>query len=110
MGGAFDIAVCNPPYIPSAEIAGLGKEVSQFDPRRALDGGADGLDCYRIISAGASRFMAPDGCVIVELGHGQVKPVEEMFADEGFDIIGVWDDLSGQPRALVATRRPSSLD
>ncbi len=57
--GPFDVIVSNPPYIASAEIAALAPEVRDFDPRRALDGGADGLDFYRAIAAAAPALLAP---------------------------------------------------
>ena len=67
----FDLIVSNPPYIRSAEIAGLATEVRDHDPHRALDGGADGLDAYRALIPQAARLLAPGGALVVEVGHGQ---------------------------------------
>src|SRR5207244_990001 len=65
--GAFDVVVSNPPYIASGDIAALPAEV-RHDPRRALDGGADGLDCYRTIATQAPRLLKPSSHLVVELG------------------------------------------
>jgi release factor glutamine methyltransferase len=69
--GRFDVVVANPPYIASADIAGLPREVRDFDPRMALDGGADGLDAYRAIAADAAAPVATGGIFAGEIGHGQ---------------------------------------
>jgi len=104
LGGAFDIVVSNPPYIVSGDIAGLPAEVRLFDPRRALDGGADGLDFYRAIAAAAPAMLAPDGLVAVELGAGQSGPVVALFAAAGLASASPQPDLNGVPRALVARK------
>ena len=70
LAGPFDLVVVNPPYIASAEIAALPPEVRR-DPRLALDGGADGLDCYRAVTGDARRLLSPTGQLVVELGFGQ---------------------------------------
>ncbi|HEY1490582.1 MAG TPA: peptide chain release factor N(5)-glutamine methyltransferase, partial [Verrucomicrobiae bacterium] len=67
-GAQFDLIVSNPPYIPSGEIATLDPEVRDFDPRVALDGGADGLEFYRLIASQAGAFLKPGGKVMVEFG------------------------------------------
>jgi release factor glutamine methyltransferase len=105
LSGPFDVIVSNPPYIASGEIAKLPPEVRLFDPRLALDGGADGLDCYRAIAATAPALLAPDGVIVVELGAGQAEPVATLFAAAGLVLSSPRSDLSGVPRALVAARR-----
>jgi release factor glutamine methyltransferase len=102
LGTPFDLIVSNPPYIPSAEIATLAPEVRDFDPRSALDGGCDGLDCYRRIAAAAPRLLAPGGAVVVEIGIGQTKGVAALFSAAGLAPALPHTDLSGVPRALVA--------
>ena len=79
VSGRFDLIVSNPPYISSGEIANLRKEVSAYDPVKALDGGRDGLDAYRIIAAQSARHLAKDGVVIVEIGIGQKDDVVRLF-------------------------------
>jgi release factor glutamine methyltransferase len=105
LGGGFDLVVTNPPYIASAEIAALPVEV-RHDPRLALDGGADGLDCYRAIAADAARLVAPAGCLVLELGIGQHAPVAALFAAQGLDAGAIRHDLPGVPRALTVRMPP----
>ncbi len=102
--GPFDFIVSNPPYIASHEIASLAPEVRDFDPRRALDGGTDGLDFYRSIAAAAPALLTPGGALIVELGSGQSQAVAGLFAAGGLVPLPPRPDLSGIPRALVAKR------
>ena len=102
--GPFDIIVSNPPYIASHEIAALAPDVRNFDPRRALDGGSDGLRFYRSIAAAAPALLAPGGTLIVELGTGQSQAVDALFAAGGLVPLPARPDLSGIPRALVAKR------
>jgi release factor glutamine methyltransferase len=82
--GRFDLIVSNPPYIPSAAIAGLSAEVRLGDPAPALDGGPDGLAAYRAIAAGAAAHLNPGGLVLVEIGEGQDVDVERVFGVHGF--------------------------
>jgi len=103
--GPFDVIVSNPPYIATGDIATLAPEVRLFDPRAALDGGADGLDCYRAIAATAPALLAPDGAVIVELGSGQAEHVAALFAAAGLAPAPPQPDLNAVPRAIVARIR-----
>jgi len=102
--GQFDLIVSNPPYIPSPEIAGLGREVAVYDPRPALDGGADGLDAYRRIAGGAGPFLAPGGQLLVEIGATQADAVLALLREAGFgvDEASVRWDLGGRPRCILA--------
>jgi release factor glutamine methyltransferase len=106
--GVFDLVVSNPPYITSGDIAALAAEV-RHDPRRALDGGIDGLDCYRTIAGQARKLLKPDGHLVVELGIGQEPAVAALFCSAGLAPSPARNDLSGIPRALparVATMTP----
>src|SRR5262249_18103314 len=103
--GKFELILSNPPYIPSAEIAGLAEEVARHDPRLALDGGPHGLDAYRRIAAGAPQALAPNGKVLVEIGAGQAEAVAEIFAKAGLTLDGdtaIRRDLAGRARLVVA--------
>ena len=102
--GKFDVIVSNPPYIPSGDIGGLAAEVRDHDPRVALDGGGDGLDCYRAIAAGASTSLATGGFVAVEIGAGQGPAVGAIFTAMGFELITQKQDLAGHFRALAFAR------
>ncbi|CAM5776870.1 release factor glutamine methyltransferase [Labrys miyagiensis] len=100
--GPFDLVVSNPPYIPSADIAGLDREVREHDPLPALDGGVDGLDAYRAIAADAPRVLAPGGILVFELGIGQEEDVATVMKAAGFDLLGpARKDLGGVARALA---------
>lgn len=105
--GSFDLIVSNPPYIARGAIAALDPEVRDYDPRLALDGGADGLDAYRAIAAGGPALLARGGRLIVELGLGQAAPVSALFEAAGMTVLSVRPDLAGIPRALVAAFRPA---
>jgi len=100
--GPFDLIVSNPPYVVSAAIATLAPEVRDFDPLVALDGGTDGLTCYRAIAAGVPPLLASDGALVVELGIGQSETVAALFAAAGLAPSTPQPDLNGVPRALVA--------
>lgn len=97
----FDLIVSNPPYIPSADIAGLAPEVRLHDPRLALDGGASGLDAYRALATCVGPALAPHGVVCVEAGAGQAAAISEIFAARGFVTVAVDNDLGGHARCLT---------
>ena len=96
--GRFNVIVCNPPYIKSSEISGLQREVREYEPRVALDGGDDGLDFYRRLSREISRYIAKGGMLILEVGEGQAAEVLNMF--EKRDYAMVVKDYQGVDRIL----------
>ena len=102
--GPFDLIVCNPPYIASSDIAELAPEVRDYDPRLALDGGADGFDAHRAIVSDAPRLLTPRGRLILELGQGQADAVAEMATRAGLSVERPRADLAGISRALCASR------
>jgi release factor glutamine methyltransferase len=108
LAGSFDLVVSNPPYVRHGDIATLAPEVRRFDPPRALDGGADGLDGYRAIAADARRMISPSGILVVELGAGQRVPVTTLFEAAGLVVVTARTDLSGTPRALVVRALPGT--
>ena len=77
--GRFNVIVCNPPYIKTAEIAELDREVKDFEPRIALDGGEDGLDFYRRLAREINRYVARGGMLILEVGEDQAAEVLRLF-------------------------------
>lgn len=105
----FDLIVSNPPYIPTKDLASLSREVIDHDPMLALDGGADGLDAYRIIAAQAEARLEEEGRLALEIGIGQSQSVTALFAARGFDRLDVFADLGGVDRVLLfklrATRK-----
>jgi release factor glutamine methyltransferase len=99
----FDLVVSNPPYIPSATCEALEPEVALHDPRRALDGGPDGLDAYRAILAEAPRLLRQAGQVALEIGIGQAPDVTAIARHHGLRLAALRSDLGAVPRALVFT-------
>ncbi|RQW87426.1 MAG: peptide chain release factor N(5)-glutamine methyltransferase [Geobacter sp.] len=83
-GRKFDLIVSNPPYIPTAEIAGLQPEVRDYEPREALDGGLDGLDFYRSIIPASPACLVKDGWLLLEVGIGEAPDVMKIFEASGF--------------------------
>jgi release factor glutamine methyltransferase len=100
----FDLIVSNPPYIPSAEIVTLEPEVRDFDPRVALDGGADGLEFYRLIASQSNVFLKSDGKIMVEFGDGQAGAIRKIFETEKWIVEAVKEDYSQRARILIARR------
>jgi release factor glutamine methyltransferase len=98
----FDLIISNPPYIASAEIATLEPEVRDFDPRAALDGGADGLDFYRRLAEQAKPFLKTGGKIMLEFGDGQADPIKEIFTAEKWIVEAVKEDYSQRARILIA--------
>jgi release factor glutamine methyltransferase len=97
----FDMIVSNPPYIISRVVRDLEPEVRLFDPMAALDGGADGLDAYRAIAAGASAHLEPHGIVGLEIGYDQKDSVTALFSAHGFTRLQANRDHGGQDRVLI---------
>ncbi|QPC90737.1 peptide chain release factor N(5)-glutamine methyltransferase [Mesorhizobium sp. INR15] len=101
VSGRYHVIAANPPYIRSEDIGNLQDEVRDFDPRLALDGGADGLSPYRIIAAEAARFLETEGKIAVEIGHAQHNEVSAIFAAAGYVSAGAFRDLGGNDRVIV---------
>jgi release factor glutamine methyltransferase len=106
LSGGLDLVVCNPPYIKHGDIGSLAPEVREHDPVAALDGGPDGLACYRALARDVRRLVAPRGHLIVELGTGSVCEVAAMFADAGMVAASPRPDLAGVARALHIHHAP----
>lgn len=105
LGGGFDLIVSNPPYIASDRIDGLAPEVRDHDPRRALDGGEDGLDAYRRLVPQAASRLRPAGAVIVEIGYDQEEAVKHLMEQAGLAGITARADLGGIGRAVIALKK-----
>lgn len=99
--GKFDIIVSNPPYIPHKDIAGLDREVRDYDPHIALDGGEDGLDFYRVFADKAGHYLNESGYLLLEVGMGQAQSVVEMLTQYDCEVI---KDLSGIDRIVAAKK------
>jgi release factor glutamine methyltransferase len=107
LSGPFDLMVSNPPYIRSADIAGLSIEVREHDPLLALDGGMDGLDAYRALIPQAARLLAPGGALVVEAGHGQSGEIQGLIDAAGLTCERPPKvDLAGIRRAVAGRKKP----
>ena len=98
----FDLVVSNPPYIPSAEIETLEPEVRDYDPRGALDGGADGLDFYRRLARQARGWLKPSGKIMLEFGEGQADSIRRIFETENWIVEAIREDYTHRQRILIA--------
>ena len=101
VAGRFDVIFINPPYIKTAEIETLAPEVAGHEPARALDGGRDGLDCYRKIAPALAELMSAKGCALVEIGEGQVEAASAIFEDSKLSVEGTVTDFARIHRCLV---------
>lgn len=99
-GLAFDLILCNPPYIPHKDLQSPQAELA-FEPRLALDGGGDGLAYYRRVFLDAPRYLRPGGFLILEVGDGELGAVSAM-AQVDFGPLSLYDDHAGLPRAAAA--------
>jgi len=106
-GAAFDLLVSNPPYIPTAEIETLQPEVRDYDPRPALDGGADGLEFIRRLAGEGPAWLATGGRLMMEFGDGQDESARKIFGQAGWRILETARDYTGRPRILIACRADS---
>jgi len=99
-GKKFSLLLSNPPYIVSRVIPGLEREVSEYEPKMALDGGEDGLVFYRRIAKEAKAVLLPGARLYLEIGYDQGESVKDIFQKEGYEAVEVFPDLSGNPRVL----------
>ena len=97
----YDLIISNPPYILSGEIGTLSKGVKNYDPLISLDGGQDGLKCYREIAKDANRIINKDGMVILEIGCNQADDVIKIFEINKFKFLNKVLDINGLDRILI---------
>jgi len=97
--GPFDLVFSNPPYIPTDDIESLAPDVAGFEPRAALDGGADGLSAYRALAELLPGLLTPGGHALLEIGFGQAAAMEKLFSE--LEILRITPDLSGVPRCVI---------
>ena len=103
---SFDLVVSNPPYIATDVIEGLEPEVKDYDPRIALEGGADGLDAYRVLAPEILRVLKPGARFAVEIGYDQKDAVEALFRQAGAAGVQTLRDLSDLDRVVTGTKNP----
>lgn len=98
---SYDLIISNPPYIPSDEIITLSKTVKNFDPLISLDGGQDGLECYKEIAQDINRVINKNGRVILEIGYNQAHDVIKIFESKEFKLLKIYNDINGLNRILT---------
>ena len=98
--GKFDVIISNPPYIESKLCQSLDREVKNYDPILALDGGEDGLDFYRIIKNNLDK-LNEKGVLFLEIGYNQATAIEEIFKDYNIKII---KDYLGHDRVVIVKK------
>jgi release factor glutamine methyltransferase len=99
--GSWRVIVSNPPYVPDSDIAALEPEVSRYDPRPALAGGADGLAAYRSLGPEVARLLAPGGLAAFEIGIGQAEAVETALEEAGLKSTARVEDAAGRTRCIL---------
>lgn len=102
--GKYGLIVSNPPYIKSSDIDGLDKEVKDYEPRIALDGGESGLDAYKTIIADATGYLDNGGYIAFEVGIGQAEDVKMLLENNGYTDILIKQDLENIDRIVIARR------
>jgi release factor glutamine methyltransferase len=103
----FDVVTAVAPYVPTGELRLLPADVQRYEPRLALDGGADGLDLVRRVVAAAGRLLRPGGWLLIEVGGDQHGALAPTLAATGFDLVTPWWDDDGDLRGIVAQARGS---
>src|SRR5581483_11137760 len=103
-GERFHVIVSNPPYIRTADLAGLAVEVREHEPRLALDGGADGLAVVERIAAGAADHLEQGGSLLIEIGYDQDAEARARLGRHGWQVEKTIPDGAGHPRVLRARR------
>lgn len=98
----FDVIACNPPYVPTTDIASLAPEIQLHEPKLGLDGGCGGLDFYCAIVRVLRRSLKPGGAAFFEIGAGQAESVCELLASESLDDVKIHKDYAGNDRVVVA--------
>jgi release factor glutamine methyltransferase len=101
LSGEWDVILANPPYIPSQGLPTLMPEVGRYEPKLALDGGADGLQAYRALAPGIARLLAPGGVAAIEVGAGQAPAVASIMTGAGLVLRAIRHDLNGVDRCLL---------
>ena len=102
--GKYDLVVSNPPYIKRSKFKYLGRDVAEFEPRLALDGGLDGLSEIRKVIKKSSELIKKNGKFILEIGFDQKNEVISLLKKESFYIDSTQNDLANNERCIVSTK------
>jgi release factor glutamine methyltransferase len=101
VSGFYDLIISNPPYIPSKDVDALSANVKNYDPLISLDGGEDGLKCYRQIAEDINRVIGKNGRVVLEIGYNQAEDVIKIFESKDFIFLEKYIDINGLDRILT---------
>ena len=101
----YDLIVSNPPYIKTLDLNKLSKEVTDYEPRLALDGGLEGLSVIRKVIKKSSELIKINGKLILEIGHDQREPVKKMLNENNFYINKILKDLAKNDRCIISTKK-----
>jgi len=102
--GKYDLIISNPPYVKSLNLKNLDKDVVNFEPKLALNGGLDGLSVIRKVINKSSNLIKKNGKLIIEIAFDQKKVVKDLLKEKGFYVNKVIKDLSKNDRCIVSTK------
>ena len=102
--GKYDLVISNPPYIKKLDLRKLKKDVINYEPKLALDGGLDGLSKIRKVIKKSSELVKLNGKLIIEIAHDQRKMVKKILIENGFFINQIIKDLSKNDRCIISTK------
>ena len=102
--GKYDLIVSNPPYVPSKDIKELSKDIINFEPRIALDGGVDGLDLIKKVIYKSNNLLKRNGLLALEIGHNQYRQVFNMLRDNGYREVSKEYDYNSNVRCIISTK------
>ncbi|MDC3068717.1 peptide chain release factor N(5)-glutamine methyltransferase [Candidatus Pelagibacter sp.] len=102
--GKYDLIISNPPYIKKLDFKNLKRDVEKFEPRLALDGGLEGLSCFRKIIKKSSELIKNRGKLILEIACDQKRDVAKILRDNDFYINNTLKDLSNNDRCIISTK------
>ncbi len=101
----YDLVVSNPPYIKKLDLNKLNREVKNYEPKLALDGGLDGLSVIRKVIKKSSKLIKTNGKLVLEIGYDQREPVKKMLIENNFYINKVLKDLANNDRCIISTKK-----
>lgn len=102
--GKYDLIVSNPPYIPSKEIKNLSSDIKNYEPKKALDGGRDGLDQIKKVIYISKYLLLKNGILALEIGYGQYSKAKDLLSCAGFKEIGKEYDFEQNVRCIISTK------
>ena len=101
----YDLIISNPPYIKKFDLSKLGKEVKDYEPKLALDGGLDGLSVIEKVVKKSSELIKTHGKLILEIGYDQKEPVKKMLNENNFYVSKIVEDLARNDRCIISTKK-----